>query len=159
MMRMVVGVDGSAPSLRALRWAFDEARLRGATLHVVHAYRPDKRADVPVPALVGTREREGDASAGPESDPGGEPAHAQADARLGAAVRMLLGSGTDAATVEVCTEAVASERPAQVLIQRSRNADMLVVGSRGRGGLAGLLLGSVSQQCLAHAQSPVAVLR
>lgn len=162
MMRMVVGVDGSAPSLRALRWAFEEARLRGATLHVVHAYRPASRGHARTPVMTGVREASlvGSVAVASTDDQvdDSSPAH-QEDARLGTAVRMLLGSGTERGTVDVTTEAVASDRPAQVLIQRSCDAELLVVGSRGRSGLTGLLLGSVSQQCLTHAQSPVAVVR
>jgi nucleotide-binding universal stress UspA family protein len=59
--------------------------------------------------------------------------------------------------VQVNGEACPGQRPAEILIERSVTADLLVVGTRGRGGFAGLLLGSVSQQCFTHASCPVVV--
>ena len=67
---------------------------------------------------------------------------------------MLAGATAPATELLVC-----EGDPAQVLIEESREADMLVVGSRGRGSLAGALLGSVSQNCASHAQCPVTVVR
>jgi nucleotide-binding universal stress UspA family protein len=60
---------------------------------------------------------------------------------------------------ELVHTAVVSGGPAERLIDQSKDADLLVVGSRGRGGFRGLLLGSVSQQCVSHAQCPVVVVR
>jgi nucleotide-binding universal stress UspA family protein len=61
--------------------------------------------------------------------------------------------------VEVQGVTVESRHPAQALVERSRGADLLVVGSRGRGGFKRLLLGSVSQQCAHHAECPVVIIR
>lgn len=136
--RVVVGIDGSVGSRAALRWAADEARRRGAVLHVVHAY------NYPVfpvsfgsyPDLVDPRVIE-------------EAAEQVTREEVDSVV------GTDHPS-----EVLRDTQPgsaARVLLDASKGADMLVVGSRGRGGFAGLLLGSVSQQCAHHATGPVVI--
>jgi nucleotide-binding universal stress UspA family protein len=150
---IVVGVDGSAGSVAALRWALAEAHLRGAPLRLVHAYNLPHY-------LVG--------DVGVGLGAAGVPAYASEDAeRLRAAsedeARRVLTStleGADGETlagVEVEQEIVEG-RAAQVLIEAARGAALLVVGSRGRGGFAGLLLGSVSQQCAQHPPCPLVIL-
>ena len=140
---MVVGVDNSAGAKAALRFALEEARLRQATLRVVHAWQFGN---------IGTTGLEGWLPA-----IGGE----LEDFRQGAAATLeetLREVGAD-------TEGVAIERhidqgaAAAVLVEESRGADLLVVGSRGHGGFAQLLLGSVSQQCAQHALCPVVIVR
>ena len=133
MGRIVVGVDGSVHSHRALAFAAEEAKLRGATLHVIHSWT----FPPPVPGTDGLPHADLQASAELVLD--------EAIATLGA----NLG-------IEVQRE-IANELPAQALITASQGADMLVVGSRGRGGFKGLLLGSVSQQCAHHARCPIVI--
>jgi nucleotide-binding universal stress UspA family protein len=135
--RVVVGVDGSASSLRALRWAADQARRTGNRLVVVTTWEfPTTYGWVPPYP--------------PDFDPGG-------DARrlLQEAVASELG---DDPGVEV--ELVVEEgHAAPVLVQQAKDATLLVVGSRGHGGFAGMLLGSVSEHCVHHAACPVIVIR
>ncbi|GAA3387457.1 universal stress protein [Streptomyces roseoviridis] len=135
--RVVVGVDGSDSSYGALRWAARHARLIGATLEVVAAYD--------VPGAVGR-------SAPPVSAAFDEEAARRA---LSDEIRTVLIPVGEVPVVEHVVRA----RPAEALIDASAGAELLVVGSRGRGGFTGLLLGSVSQQCVAHASCPVVVVR
>jgi nucleotide-binding universal stress UspA family protein len=150
---IVVGVDGSAGSVAALRWALAEAHLRGAPLRLVHAYQLPH-------FLVG--------EAGLGVGGAGIPAYASEDAeRFSAAsqaeARHVLAStleradGETLAGVEVEQE-IREGLAAPVLIEAGRGAALLVLGSRGRGGFAGLLLGSVSQQCAQHPPCPVVIL-
>jgi nucleotide-binding universal stress UspA family protein len=137
MTRIVVGVDGSEPSKAALRWALDEARLRGATLRVVYAWslRYVTAAGIAVPGV----------------DP--EQVRADGEEMLDSLLGELPVDGLD-------VERVAIEGgPASVLVEAAEGAELLVVGSRGHGGFAGLLLGSVSQQCAHHAPCPVVIVR
>lgn len=140
---LVVGVDGSAPANRALDWAVREARLRGAALDIVSVWEDPYRyyfADT------------GDT---PEIDE--EEwlvAHGSQDLvdEIARRVRVL--------EPDLDVRALTFEGgPAQHLIKASRGAELLVVGTRGRGGFRGLVLGSVSQQCIAHAHCPVVVVR
>lgn len=150
--RMVVGVDGSEHAQAALRWALDEAATRGAVLEVVHAY--DRvpywqfyaEGGVMSASLSQTIEDEV-ASA--------EKAAAEA-AR--ATIDRMIQDLDDTRGVEIEAVTIADNNAAGALIERSAEADLLVVGSRGRGGFAGLLLGSVSQQCASHAKCPVVII-
>ena len=141
--RVVVGVDGSAESREALRFALDDAARRGTGVRVVSALGPPQFW----PEAYG--------QAGP-------PTTADLTGELRAAARRMVDDllaerpGLAAVPVEL-QEAVG--QPAQVLVERSRGADLLVVGHRGRGGFASVLLGSVGLQCVLHAECPVAVVR
>jgi nucleotide-binding universal stress UspA family protein len=149
MERIVVGVDTSEGSRRALRWAADEAATRDAELEVVHVYEysPTWRADTyPGGAEPGPVE-----VWGPDTDAATRQA---ADHARRLADEMVAELDRPR---KVTTHAVRSSRPAQVLVERSTDADLLVVGSRGRGGFAGLRLGSVSQKCVLYASCPVVV--
>jgi nucleotide-binding universal stress UspA family protein len=151
MEPIVVGVDGSAGSVAALRWALDEARLRGAPLRLVHAYQ--------LPYFL-----TGDA--GVAFGAAGLPAYASEDVeRLRAtseeSARRVLAAALElvAGYADVELEQDVLEGPAaQVLIDAGRGAALLVLGSRGHGGFTGLLLGSVSQQCALHPPCPVVIL-
>jgi nucleotide-binding universal stress UspA family protein len=139
MRGVVVGIDGSAGAAAALRWAAAEARLRASRLLIVHAWKPIY-ANV---LLLGPL---GGFSGVPDSD-----THRAAEALLEKATARL-----DAQDVEIECRAVEGGA-AEVLVAAATEGDLLVVGSRGHGGFAGLLLGSVSQQCAHHARCPVVV--
>ena len=141
MARIVVGIDGSDHSKKALRWALDEARLRGASLHVVYAWM------LPVYA-TGYGFAPGDLF-----DP--KVISDGATEQLDKAVAEVVGDATDVKVERKTVEGMA----AQVLVEEAAGADLLVVGSRGHGGFAGLLLGSVSQQAAQHASCPVVIIR
>jgi len=140
---IVVGVDHSAGAKAALRFALEEARLRQSTLRVVHAYQF---------GYVGATGLEGSVPAlGGELDDFRQAAAAALDETM-----REVGAETDGVTIERRVDQGAA---AAVLVDGSRDADLLVVGSRGHGGFAQLLLGSVSQQCAQHAFCPVVIVR
>ena len=144
MRSIVVGIDGSAASVQALHWAAAEAAVRDVPLTAVYVYR-SLRASAPFDALNSVPE---DQLAALEEQ-AGETALRKLDALLAEA------GGIGGVTVE---RRVKSGTPAKVLITDAADeTNMLVVGSRGHGGFRGLLLGSVSQQCLHHAHGPVVV--
>ena len=134
MERIVVGVDGSPGSSSALLWAVDEARRRNAVVSAIYAWHQP---------FVGGYAELGEIDLGDYS--------AEAEGVLKSAV-----AAVDTTGVAVEAEVVAG-RPSQVLVERSKGAALLVVGSRGRGGFSGLLLGSVSQQVAHHAPCPVVI--
>jgi nucleotide-binding universal stress UspA family protein len=136
---IVVGADGSDASAEALRYALRQAKLEGADIRVVTAWY------VPMIAY-------GAPTAGPLVDIGAVFA---ADAE--AINRKALGDiGADAAGVEINT-VVREGHPAKVLLDEAKDADLLVVGSRGLGGFSELLLGSVSHECAQRASCPVVI--
>lgn len=139
MATFVVGIDDSPHAARALQWAVEEGRLHRARLVVVHAW------DWPYGGELG--ERAADLLAA---------VHFPEAAAKVLAAMVAAAVGGDVAGVEV-EQRVVEAAPAKALVEASAGADLLVVGSRGRGGFTGLLLGSVSQQCLHHARCPVAV--
>lgn len=150
MGRIVAGVDGSGGSQRALLWAAEEATLRGASLEVVHTYehhlawRTYGADESMSAAAVEAIRQEIDAAAREAAK------HAQ-----GLVDRMVEGlDGPEATGI-----AIESSHPAEALVEHSKGADLLVVGSRGRGDFKSLLLGSVSQQCAHHAECPVVIIR
>ncbi|HEY8546966.1 MAG TPA: universal stress protein, partial [Acidimicrobiales bacterium] len=132
--RVVVGVDGSPVAQRALRWAIDEARARGARLDVVHAW------SAPV---VG----------GPFAIVAFEPTLAEQAANE-IVDRALAAEDTTGVDVQ---RGVTCGAAAPALLAAAQGAGLVVVGSRGRGGFQRLLLGSVSQQVAQHAPGPVVV--
>ena len=139
---IVVGVDGSEESRSALRFAVEEAGLRDAAVHVVHAWwaLPELEAGAPVPAMGWETLRDHEARRFIEEF----------------VERTLDGARTG---IEITAVPVQGRTAAAALLEASKDADLLVVGSRGLGGFLGLLLGSVSQQCVHHAGCPVVVVR
>jgi nucleotide-binding universal stress UspA family protein len=147
---VVVGVDGSPGSGEALGWALTEARLRKVPLRAVQAwaysYAGGTSAGYGNLGFIGSLDSPG-AGAG--------DLERAAKETLEAAIGEAVGETTD---VEIERQVVEGQAAA-VLISAAAPGDLLVVGSRGHGGFAGLLLGSVSQQCVHHAQCPVVVVR
>ena len=133
---IVVGVDGSLPSQAALRWACAQARLTGGRVRAVTAWEiPSYTGWVLVPY---------------------DDLEAAAGKLLHESVLEAVGADGPNIAVE---ESMLPGHPAQVLIDASAHAALLVVGSRGHGTFAGTLLGSVSQHCAQHARCPVVVVR
>lgn len=163
MGAVVVGVDGSAHSGRALGVAAREARCRSVPLHVVYVYEPVRASDTPVSAVVAASAwTTADESAGVVRDAQRRTeeqraaAHRNADARLR---QMIDDADVDLGGLSVERIATSGHHPAGVLVDVSADADLLVVGSRGVGGFRGVLLGSVGQQCVHHARCDVLVVR
>jgi nucleotide-binding universal stress UspA family protein len=136
--RIVVGVDGSEQSKLALRWAAYVARLGSATVDAVMAW------DYPV--TFGW-------SAGWSYPDGGWTPQEDAEKALAEALAEVYGEQPPAGLRRFVEQGNA----AKVLLDHSDGATLLVVGSRGHGGFAGLLLGSVSANCAEHAPCPVLV--
>ena len=135
--RIVVGVDGSESSRHALRWAARQVQLTGANLEVVITWElPTTFGWVPpYPS---------------DFNPAGDAQQA-ADEEVNAA----LSSYPDV----VAQTTVVEGHPAPTLVQASRGAELLVLGSRGHGEFAGMLLGSVSEHCVSNSPCPVVVVR
>jgi nucleotide-binding universal stress UspA family protein len=138
MSTFVVGVDGSKGSLEALRYALDEARVHGAQVKAVNAWH--------IPASL--------------YEAGWAPLPIDRDVYPKGAQELLDRSleevGAAESGVEVTT-VVHEGQAADVICEEAKDADLLVVGSRGFGGFRGLLLGSVSQQCAHFAPCPVVI--
>lgn len=138
--RIVVGVDGSPGSKTALRWAMNQARLTGATVQAVISWQD--------PAQYGTAYGwtaaafEGDTFATTMAKVLDETV-AEVSAQLPHPVTVLAQ--------------VVEGHPAESLLHAAAGAQLLVVGSRGHGTFAGIILGSVSQHCVQHAPCPVVV--
>jgi nucleotide-binding universal stress UspA family protein len=138
---IVVGVDGSASSRAALRWAARVAAAKGATVRVVASWQ--------YPAAAGS--------------PGG-PAEllgpAEMDRRTTEDLRAIIGEEIEPGAGRVQIEVGRGPAAGVLLASAARSSvDMLVLGARGLGGFDGLLLGSVTQQCVEHSPCPVVVLR
>jgi len=143
--RVVVGVDGSEQSQAALGWAIGQAELVGADLVLAHTWNPDSYA---TPAMAGAVPDM--IQAGALNDEAEELAQAWLDD---------LVTATATRTTASVSGVLASGSPAGHVLDLSAEATMVVVGSRGRGGLASAVLGSTSQQISHHAQCPVVVVR
>ena len=138
---IVVGVDGSEGSAHALRWALEEAKLRKTGVLAVHAWT--------MPAPPGTI----GFYAASLQDP--EAFRAEVEKAIESFVAEVLPERNGVPLELRVVQGSAVEE----LVAASRDAEMLVVGSRGHGGFASLLLGSVSQQCAHHASCPVTIVR
>ena len=165
MAKIVVGVDASPCALQALTWAADEARLRLATLEVVHAYHGQALA---APLYFPSQEALPGRATGGQRPPDERLAESSEQrAEFQAAVRRqaedmldgLLGELPESlGDVDVQRTVLEDRNPAEALVELSEDADLLVVGSRGRGGFSSLLLGSVSNAVVLHARCPVVVI-
>lgn len=138
MHRIVVGVDGSKGAELALRWALREAAAHDAILEVVAVH--------PYPEIVGV--------------PGAqfpvertEDVELRARRNLATFVERVAGPEPGVEVIQITLIGTVSDR----LLAAAARADLLVVGARGLGGFRGLLLGSVSQQCVLHAVCPTVV--
>jgi nucleotide-binding universal stress UspA family protein len=141
--RYLVGVDGSAESIEALRWAVAEARAHSdGNVRAVQVWT------MPYRGLATSM------APGPYGLP--DPSIIEDEARLRLA--HTIEAVGDTSPVEVRAE-LHEGQPAAVLIRLAQDADLVVVGSRGRGGFAALLLGSVSAQVVRHAPCSVVVIR
>lgn len=141
--RVVVGVDGSETAKKAARWAAREAELRGMKLELVSAW------EIPTYSYAYGH---GFAAISEEML---KSLAERAEGHLAAALEEARAEARD-----VQMETIAAEgQAANVLLEVSKGADLLVVGSRGLGGFRELLLGSVSQQCAHHSSCPVVIVR
>lgn len=136
--RIVVAVDGSSGSQRALDWALDEARARQVAVTVLHAWQP---AIMPLPV--------------PEAFPVGLWDQFGEDGKTLVAHQLANASLDGLATPPDVV--IVDDAPARAVLDAAATASLVVVGSRGRGGFKGLLLGSVSQHVIHHAPCPVVV--
>jgi nucleotide-binding universal stress UspA family protein len=138
--RIVVGVDGSPAADEALRWAIGQARLTGAA----------------VEAVIAWEYAAGASGFGMAPAAGFDASFAEAAEKI---IADAISNVADQASgLQVRGRAVFGN-PAHVLLEAARDADLLVVGSRGHGGFAGVLLGSVGQHVVHHAPCPVVIIR
>lgn len=134
--RIVVGVDGSAPSKAALAWAVGQAKLTGAVVEVVTAWE--------FPATYGYPMTSSEVS--------------WDDLAWQVAREAIAEVSGDTQPVQIICQ-VLEGNAARVLVKESAGADLLVVGSRGHGGFVEALLGSTGQHCVHYATCPVVVIR
>lgn len=135
MGTIVVGIDGSECSEHALRFAISEARIRGTDVRAVIAWSvPYYEFPLPV-----------------------EDVRGGAQAVLDRSIERVLAEQTE--PVPSIQRSTVQGQAAFVLIGESMSAELLVVGSRGHGAVAALLLGSTSNQCAHHAGCPIAIVR
>jgi nucleotide-binding universal stress UspA family protein len=127
---IIVGVDGSPVSAQALGWAIAEGELRREAVCAVYAWNPAPEADTRAMVELQTA----------------------ADRRLAGAVEKLDAS-------ETVERRALQGSAAEILVELSRDADLLVIGSHGKSDLDGVLLGSVSEACTRHAVCPLVVIR
>jgi nucleotide-binding universal stress UspA family protein len=139
MTKVVVGTDGSPHAQAALEWALDEAHAHGDAVVLVNVYPPPLYYTAYGAAQFETWDEEMRAHAATMFD------------------TIIDSVGDKAAGVSIERIAVCDQQPARALLEQAKDARMLVVGSRGRGGFAGLLLGSVSQVCTQHATCPTVI--
>ena len=134
--RIVVGVDGSDESLSALRWALREATLREARLVAVTAWHDPSSYDLghPYPSDLEKEEQ-------------------AAQSTLDQAIQAV----ADEPGAEAIVREVIEGLPSSTLCRMADDADLLVLGARGRGGMASLLVGSVADWCVHHSVAPVVI--
>lgn len=133
--QIVVGVDGSTSSIRALRWALWQAGLTGGSVTAVMAWDYPQLAEWEI--------------------------HSPDDfvRAKSTVLATTIQAAVDAESSADIGKNVVQGHPAKALLDAARDADLLVVGQRGHGGFTGMMLGSVSQYCVLHARCPVVVVR
>ena len=136
--RIVVGVDGSSHSEEALRWALGQARLTGQPVDAVISWRIPVEYGVGRVGAVAAYDWEGLATR---------------------TLRDTVAKVADSPEADLVSQRAVMGHPARGLLDAAADAALLVVGSRGRGGFRGMLLGSVSQHVVARAACPVVVVR
>ncbi|MEU4116786.1 universal stress protein [Kitasatospora sp. NPDC028055] len=135
--RLVVGVDGSPPSHAALRWAVRQAGLTGAVVDAVGAWEPPSHIGWSAPVVDTTFD------------------HELAERKFSEELDAVLGAECPVTVRRTMVLGDASD----VLLDAAKGAELLVVGSRGRGSFTRALLGSVSAHCAQHATCPVVIVR
>jgi nucleotide-binding universal stress UspA family protein len=161
MGRVIVGVDGSTGAHGALAFAIDEARRREATLEVVYVQGPMGAGRSAM--FHGLQSEFASAEvyrALAERDEEQRQEHELRARQHGEQLIERILDDVDVRGLEVERTVLFDRRPARRLVERvnaSPDAELIVVGSRGRGELTGVLLGSVSQACVSHARIPVTV--
>jgi nucleotide-binding universal stress UspA family protein len=135
---IVVGLDGSDTSTSALRWAARHGREHGAALHIVTAYR--------YPLAFAGYGADSETAAPHEHERAGQLQQ-----------QMLAAAGDELSGLEVTTEIRGGEGPGAALVAAAQQADLLVVGQHGLGGVSGFTIGSVSHYAVSHATCPVVV--
>jgi nucleotide-binding universal stress UspA family protein len=160
MKRIVVGVDGSPESKRALLQAIEEGRLRRAQVDAVYVFEPPRRSlsdsliGLPYGRPPGAREI---------SPYDHEQEMIRSDEQAAATARATIEPFIDAALESdpgprPGLVVVSHDNPAEALIDQARLAELLVIGTRGLGGIKGMLVGSVAQHCIQHARCPMLIL-
>ncbi len=139
--RVVVGVDGSESAAAALRWAARYAQAMGGTLTAVLAWHYPSAASVPPVGVTPTS------------------VEAEVEENRAELINDAITAALGPEPPITITRKAVYGHPAQVLIDETDDADLLVVGNRGHGGFAGMMLGSVSTHCVTHAHCPVTVVR
>jgi nucleotide-binding universal stress UspA family protein len=140
---IIVGIDGSPESDTAVNWAAHDAAIRRLPLTVVHVESPAAATWSQAPILEESPEQQ-------EAEGRSLLAHASAIARDAIA---------DTAQIHITGELLSSSTPVPTLVDQSKDAELIVVGSRGRGALSRSILGSVSAGLIRHAHCPVALIR
>ena len=144
---IVVGVDGSPPSIAALRFAAEEAQLRSAQLVAVHSWTFVTAAAIADPGLIPVPEIDYIGQLEAERD----AAQTELDTALSKAFPNGPPVDVDARLVE--------DSAGDALVAEGENADLIVVGSAGKSGLTSVLLGSVSRHVVSHSRCPVVVVK
>jgi len=139
---IVVGVDGSQCARAALEFAAREAALREARLRIICAW------EIPPAVFAG--------GFAPGLD---QPTLDGFRDGAETVVREAVAAAQQLQSTIACEGKAVQGQPAEVLLQEAREADLIVVGNRGHGGFASLLLGSISHQVVHHASCPVTVVR
>jgi nucleotide-binding universal stress UspA family protein len=140
---IIVGIDGSPESDAAVNWAAHDAAIRGLPLTVVHVESPAAATWSQAPVL--------------EESP--EEQQAEGRTLLAHASTIARDAIADTAQVQINGELLSSSTPVPTLVEQSKDAELIVVGSRGRGALSRSILGSVSAGLIRHAHCPVALIR